>query len=313
MTEYEPHAAELTSLSDADWAARIERIGNEAGYYQRLGVDHAAFYFDNGPTLLVTFETRAAIRAHQPGQLPMGYDLARSRSWSHLCIIAETDSFYRDETVYRYFDRLVDDAFFEDFESVVFYGAGMCGYAAAAFSVTAPGATVVLVQPRATLDPRVAGWDPRFLEKRRLCFTDRYGFAPDMIEGAGPVFVLYDPELTLDSMHASLFARPFVKLIRCRFLGRDIGRALEEMRILSSLLAAATTGTFDERLFAIFYRGRRNYEPYLSRVLARLDADGRAELSAILCRSVSGRLALPKFRNRLAELETVMARTRQNG
>jgi hypothetical protein len=49
--------------------------------------------------------------------------------------------------------------FFDDFDQVVFYGAGQCGYAAAAFSVATPGATVVAIQPQATLDPRVTEWD----------------------------------------------------------------------------------------------------------------------------------------------------------
>ena len=35
--------------------------------------------------------------------------------------------------------------------------------------------------------------------------------------------------------------------------------ALDHMRILPSMLAAAATGAFDARLFRIFYRARRNY------------------------------------------------------
>jgi hypothetical protein len=43
----------------------------------------------------------------------------------------------------------VDDGFFDEFEQVIFYGSGSSGYAAAAFSVAAPGATVIAVQPQA--------------------------------------------------------------------------------------------------------------------------------------------------------------------
>ena len=49
------------------------------------------------------------------------------------------DTWFRDNRVYGYFDRLIADGFFEDFDTVIFYGAGSCGYAAAAFSVAAPG------------------------------------------------------------------------------------------------------------------------------------------------------------------------------
>ena len=307
MQSDDASTADPRSLSDADWFARIEEIGEEAGYFQWLGSSHAAFFLDESPTLIVTFETVASIRTSQPGQLPLGYHVAKGRGWSHLCLIAREDTWYRDKAVYAFFDRLVDDAFFEDFDQVVFWGAGMAGYAAGAFSVTAPGATVILGAPQATLDPGIAGWDPRYLEMRRTSFTDRYGYAPDMTEGAGPVYVIFDPEQNLDAMHAALFARAHVTLLPCRNLGRDVGTTLDHMRILPSLLAAAATGAFDARLFRIFYRARRNYRPYLRNLLARLDQDGRVRLAALLCRNVTARLDAPKFKSRLEELESQLA------
>lgn len=307
MQDNEASTADPRSLSDGGWFARLEEIGDEAGHFQWLGRNHAAFFVDESPTLVVTFETVASIRTHQPGQLPLGYHVAKGRGWSHLCLIARGNTWYRDPSVYAYFDRLVDDAFFEDFDRVVFWGNGMAGYAAAAFSVTAPGATVILGAPQATLDPSIAGWDPRFAEMRRTSFTDRYGYAPDMTEGAGPVYVIFDPEQNLDAMHAALFARPHVTLLPCRNLGRDVGEALDHMRILPSVLAAAASGAFDARLFRTFYRTRRNYRPYLRNLLARLDQDGRALLAAILCRNVISRLDAPKFKTRLEQLQSELA------
>jgi hypothetical protein len=76
-------------------------------------------------------------------------------------------------------------------------------------------------------------------------------------------------------------------------------------------LAAAATGHFDERLFRIFYRARRNYRPYLRSLLARLDADGRVPLAAILCRNVVNRLGATKFAARLAQLENELEMTGQ--
>lgn len=298
-------ATDIGKLSDINWFARIEQIGRDQGYFRWLGDAHAAVFAEAGRTLLVTFETVDAIRQNQPDQLPLGCPLARERGWSHLCVIARCATWYRDKAVYAFFDQLVDDAFFEDFDHVVFYGAGMAGYAAAAYSVTAPGATVILAAPQATLDPEIAGWDPRFLEMRRTSFTDRYGYAPDMTEGAGPVFVIFDPEQNLDAMHAALFKRPHVTLLPCRNLGRDIGGALDAMRVLPSVLTTACTGSFDARLFRIFYRTRRNYSPYLRALLARLEGDGRIWLAALLCRNVADRLSgAARFEARLAQLES---------
>ncbi|NUB42958.1 phosphoadenosine phosphosulfate reductase [Fertoebacter nigrum] len=300
-------APDAAGATDRDsWLALMDDIGEEAGYFQPLGDAHWAFFSDQSPVLLVTFESLAAIRA-TPGQMPAGHAIAAAKGWSHLCLIAEGDTWYRDAAVYRYFDRLVDDAFFEDFDRVVFYGSGMGGYAACAYSVTAPGATVLALQPRATLDPAVAGWDRRDMAKRRLSFTDRYGFAPDMTEGTGEVFVLHDPAQPLDAMHAALFTKPYVTQLRCRHLTRraDLPQALTQMNILSQLIEAACEGRMSAPLFHSLWRGRRQYGPYLRTLWAL--TEGRPAREIMVCRSVSQRLNAPRFRKRLAELESAAA------
>jgi hypothetical protein len=284
-----------------DWLAKIDEVGEEAGYFQTLGHRHWAFFSDESPVLLVTFETADAVRATEDG-LPMGHALASSRGWSHLCLIADGETWYRDPAVFRYFDRLVDDAFFEDFDRVVFYGAGMGGYAACAFSVAAPGATVIAVQPVATLDPSVTGWDPRHSGARRLSFTDRYGYAPDLTEGAGDLYLLFDPEEPLDAMHAALFLRPYALPLRCRFLGASVEKALTGMEILPQLILAAGDGTLTPGLFRRLFRKRRRYGPYLRALLARAEAEDRPGLAALLARNVTARLHSPRFRQRLDEL-----------
>lgn len=291
------------TVSRDAWFARIEEIGDELGYFERLGARHSAFFVDETPTLLVTFETVEAIRTRSADKMPAGHTMARRHGWSHLCLIAEGETWYRDPAVYRFFDRLVDDAFFEDFDRVVFYGAGMGGYAAAAFSVTAPGCTVLLVQPTATLDPAVTEWDPRNRARRRLDFGDRYGYAPDMVDGAGDVFILYDPEETLDAMQAALFTKPFVTNLRCRNLGALLEPTLDKLGVLPQLIEAAGTGTLSAQTFWQLYRARRDHGPYLRTLLARLDEAQRPLLAALLCRNVTTRLNAPRFKRRLAELQ----------
>lgn len=301
------HVRDSRTQAHADWADRLRKLGEQAGFFKKLGRSHAALFCDGGTTLLVTFESLTDIRRLNDDELPTGYHIAREKGWSHLCIAAETDTWYRDPSVYALFDRLDDGDFFDRFDSIVFYGAGMAGYAAAAYSVVAPGATVIAVQPQATLDPRIAGWDHRFPHMWRTSFTDRYGFAPNMVEGASAAFILFDPEQNLDAMHAALFVRPHVTLLPCRNLGRDIGRSLIEMRILPSVLSAASTASFDERLFRIFYRARRNYRPYLDNLFARLKADGRIYLAALLSRNAAARLNVQDYRSQAARLEQDLA------
>jgi hypothetical protein len=300
-TAEDGHVPPKSPANRDDWLKRIASVGEASGYFEPLGAHHWALFADDGRVLYVTFENAEAIRAREDG-LPIGYETAQENGWSHLCLIAEGETWYRDANVYRYFDRLVDDAFFEDFDRVIFHGAGMGSYAACAFSVTAPGATVIAVQPVATLDPRVAGWDRRHMKARRLDFTDRYGFAPDMTEGAGDVFVIFDPDQTLDAMQAALFARPHVTHLRCPLMGARLETALLEMNVLPQLIDAAGEGKLSADLFARVYRNRRRHGPYLRTLLARLDGRGRPRLAAMLCRNVTARIQAPRFRQRLAEL-----------
>lgn len=267
------------------WLQAMETSSEEEGYLEPLGDRHWAFFLDDSTTLLVTFESAADIRA-RPGNMPRGYHIALARRWSHLCIIADGPTWYRDRRVYGYFDRLVDDAFLEDFDRVVFYGAGgMAGYAAAAFSVTAPGATVVAVAPRATMDADLASWDDRNPETRRMVFTDRYGFAPDMTEGAGPVFVICDPHFAPDAMHATLFARPHITRLSMRQTGPASATIVEATGMAEALLDAAMAGKLDKSGFDRIWRAaRRGHAPYLLALRDDNAAQGKAVRAACLDR-----------------------------
>ncbi len=286
-----------------EWLADLNDVAEERGYFEPLGQDHFAVLTDAAPTLLVTFETIDGIRNDTEDEMPLGFDLVSENGWSHLGIIANGNTWFRDKSVYGYFDRLVDDGFFEDFDQVIFMGSGMCGYAAAAFSVVASGCTVLVYNPVATLDPRVTEWDHRFGSMRRVSFTDRYGYAPDMIDAADRAFVFYDPEEELDAMHAALFTRPHVTKMRTRHLGRHILQDMIHMDILQPLLETAGKGGDIAVHFNRLFRNRHDYSPYLRRLLMRLEDDDRCMLSGLLCRNVVNRMKAPRFRRRLIEIE----------
>ncbi|QFT60248.1 hypothetical protein FIU94_15580 [Sulfitobacter sp. THAF37] len=295
--------ASLAGLSKSDWLAAVSDLCEEDGYFEPLGKRHFAAFIEREPTLLVSFETIQGMHALSDLAQPLGWEMVRNRDWSHLCLASDGDTWFRDPAVYGYVDRLIDDGFFDEFETVLFYGAGPCGYAAAAYSVAAPGATVLAIQPQATLDPRVTEWDARFTDMRMQDFTSRYGYAPDMLDAADRAFVLYDPRETLDAMHAALFTRPNVTKLRMRFMGDALQTDLLEMEQWTPLLAAAADGTLDEKWFAGCYRARREYRPYLRNLLNALDNDDRDGLIELLCRNVSNRIGGRRFVNRLAQIE----------
>lgn len=302
MTTQATFPPDLSRLSAVQWVSAIRALSEAQGFAEALGPAHLASFVERGDTLMVGFESIPGIRSLSHKHAPLPLDMAGRHGWSALSLLSTGDTWFRHPRVYDFFDQLTDDGFFDDFETVLFYGAGPCGYAAAAFSVACPGARVLVLQPQATLDPRVAEWDDRFTEERRRDFTSRYGFAPEMIDGALSAYVLYDPREPLDAMHSALFERPNVSRFRLPFMGSTLQRDLQALSVMEPMLRAAAAGTLDTALVAGLMRARRTYPPYLRRLLGRLDQDGRAELAEMLCANVTSRMHAPRFRRRLAQL-----------
>lgn len=291
------------TLDRAGWLSLLREMGEDSGSFDALGEHHWAIFNEDGPTLVISFDRLEDIEALEPGKMPHVFGQATHNGWSHLSLISEGETWYRDPAVFAYLDKLVDESFFDNFDRVVFYGAGMGAYAAAAFSVASPGATVLAVQPRASLDPDIAGWDTRNLQARRLNFTKRYGYAPDMIEGAAQVFTLHDPYMRLDAMHVALFRKPFVTNLKARFLGENVATALTEMGVLPKLVKAACDGKLTAKTYTMLWRERRNFGGYLRWILRACADAGKPKREAMVCRSVTTRMRAPGFRKHLENLE----------
>ena len=274
---------DLSGLTLEDWREALDDMGDEHGFCEGLGADHAALFVEQGRQLLVTFETMEAARA-LPGARPRGFEIAAREGWSLLALLSDGQTWFRADPVYRTFDRWSDEGFFDDFDRVLFLGAGAGGYAAAAFSVAAPGARVLAIRPQATLDPSVTGWDRRFTAERRRDFTSRYGYAPEMIDGAECAHVIHDPLYAPDAMHAALFRRPNVTALRAALTGSRLEQVLDQLGLIPGLARAAMAGTLTPVTFARAWRARRESAPYLRMLLKRLQADERPGLAARVCR-----------------------------
>ncbi|MDT0682747.1 phosphoadenosine phosphosulfate reductase [Roseicyclus sp. F158] len=292
----------------AAWRARLDAHGRMHGFHERLGRDHGALYTeDDEDVLLVTFENAEIIRDGGETELPYGLNIAGKEGWSQLCLYAEGDTWFRDPDVHAFFDKLIDEGFFDTFKTVLFYGAGPCGYAAAAYSVASPGARLLLIGPQATLEPGIAGWDRRWPEMRRVCFADRFGYAPRMADGAERGWIIYDPTVLEDAMHAALFTRPGMTMLPVSHLGTAPEGHLKRMNILVPILRAAGKGTFDARAFARHWRRRHAYPPYLRRTLGKLEEEDRPLLAALWARAALRVANRPRFRRALAAAEEALA------
>lgn len=287
--------------TEAAWLDQLEDIALETGWFEPLGREHTAIFDRGSPegappatTLLVTFEQMDRIRQTQ-ARMPLGWSLAPREGWANLCLMAHAQTWFRSPVLIEFLERLAQDGLFDGYERVLFYGAGTSGHAAAVFSSLAPGAQVVLVSPQATLTPELAGWDHRWPIARRLDFTSRFGFAPELIESAERVFVLYDPLVDEDAAHAALFHRPNVTALRLRYLDASIEEALVRTRLLPVMLRAASMRRLTALGFWRAWRIRRRYFPYLRRLLGRIDGERHPARVLWLIEAIDPRLLNPRF------------------
>lgn len=232
-----------------------------------FGPDHAAFFSEGDDTLVVGFQHwSTAMQAAYP-RPPQVLDCAQARGWSCLTLLARRADWFRAPIVADYFDAQTDSGFFDSFKRVFFVGSGMGGYAACAYSAAAPGARVMAIAPQATLDPAIAGWDTRYPSARRLDFSGRFGFAPAMLDAAEQAFILHDPRHKLDAMHAALFTRPNVTVLRLPDLGPQTAHALAGLGVLEGLVDLLSDGALTPATSAHLLRARRTDPDWLARLV----------------------------------------------
>ena len=117
---------DLADLPRGEWLTQLAGVAEDFGFFQPLGRKHFAAHVRRGDTLMVSFETIQGIRALSDSAEPLGWSMVREHGWSHLCIASDGDTWFRDRNVIGLFDRMIDDGFFDDFETILFYGAGPC-------------------------------------------------------------------------------------------------------------------------------------------------------------------------------------------
>ncbi len=296
MAEAFDAAAESPAAARMEMRASLARTGAERGFYEEIGPEHSALFVEAGPTLIVTFENLDHVRDNAADRMPWGYGFVSGQGWSMLGLMAHGWTWYRDEAVFDFFDRLRDEGFFDRFERVVFYGASMGGYAACAFSAAAPGATVIAISPQATLSREIAGWETRYHRAWRRDFGGRYGYAPEMTAAAERVWIFHDPSAQLDAMHAALFQGRNVTKLYCRHMGHRIASLWLKLGILKPIVLDCVEGRMTPPRFYRHLRARRGNRRYEKELLRRIEARNRPELLIRYCEAILARRRAPHFR-----------------
>ncbi|WP_069298864.1 hypothetical protein [Neptunicoccus sediminis] len=300
----------MNKPTQIDLQNHLASVGGEKGFFEELGNQHSALFVQGegqgGKTLFVTFENLDDVAKDAEHRMPWGYNFVTGQGWSMLGMMAHGWTWYRDEAVFDFFDRLRDEGFFKQFDNVLFYGASMGAYAASVFNAAAPGSTVILLSPQATLSRDVASWETRYRKAWARDFSSRYGYGPVESLQAKQVHLFYDPQASLDAMHAALFQGENVRKYKCRFMGHRIASLWQQMGVLKQVVLGCVEDTLTTAAFYGMMRARLHNHRYQKEMLNRLLEKNRPHLVARYTRAVLNTRGGPNFRKALRAAEEQM-------
>ncbi len=268
-----------------EWSAIAQTLIGKDGFYRETD-EHSFLYIPRGDTLVVTFDNLDIAMTKRDDRRPWGFEFIKKQGWSMLGVMANGWTWFRDPSVSDEFNKLQDDGFFAQFKRVVFYGASMGGYAAAAYCGAAKGATVFVISPQSTLDKSIVPWEMRYKKVWDRDFSGEYGDASIVSGDAENVHIMFDPYVAADAAHAARFTSDNVTLWRCPLMGHRLGSSLHQMGVLQTIAEKAINGTLDKMTFYKLLRKRHDFPRY-QRELANLALDrGHSGLAEIVCNYV---------------------------
>lgn len=202
-------------------------------------------WFEGGsPVLYVTFDNLATVEQPAP-RLPWMYTRIRALGYSILGVQTFAKDWYRQTTAPDLIRGLVERGFFARFETVIFTGASMGGFAALNLAALVPGARVLAFSPQSSMSRRICPFERRFAAATRgTNWTDPpFLDAATAIPALAHAMILHDPFVPEDRQHAARLAGPNVQFLRTGHFTHQAIRLVIKCDALPELLAEyAETG-----------------------------------------------------------------------
>lgn len=264
----------LPLSSRTAWLRHMRRIGEDHGFFKRIGTRHMALFVQEGDTLLLTFERAEQLWDRGDGGHPIGFDSVVAHEYSLLSLIAVGRTWFRDSQTADGPDAMLEYlatlGFFASYKRVLILGIGPdCGHAAARAAQHIPGARVLLARPAAAIGARHAPFETRFKSSRRTDPDAKLPLGPEALQAAAQTVILFDPTNPPEAAQAALFRAPNTTRVALPHAGSALNRSLSRAECLVPLARALADGTLDaQRARALLRPGLRRDPGYLARLAA---------------------------------------------
>lgn len=156
----------------------------------------------------------------------------------------------------------------------------MGAYAACLFAPLAPGCTVVAFAPQSSLSRADAPFERRYRSaRRRYDWHDpRWRDAARGVGAIGQGYLVHDPLIPEDRMHAARLAAPAMMALPWPHLTHKIPPSLRRMGILKPMALAMLEGRLTRPDFFAMLRARRTSPPYVQHMLNHASDKGHHRL-----------------------------------
>ena len=276
------------------WYRESLPAGPSRGFCHSRG-EHRAVFVDRGPgQLVVSFDNLAEAGGQRYDREAWAAKFCADRDWSHLGILAQPPSWFRDMELISFLEGLRDSGFFKRFARVAFCGTSMGGFGALTFSSLAPGSTVVAFSPQTTLARDKAGWDRRFRKGMRQDWSLPYSDAAEHASCAGRIYLVYDPFLALDRRQAGRLNPANVVELKGFGLGHKSALLLRRMDRLKQVMEQGITGQLTPEGFYRLIRNRKDVYLYRKNMEEHLQQRGRDALAEQLTQAFKRRRKLAR-------------------
>lgn len=273
---------EIATEPCPSWLRDLRRSNHRTGFYQALG-NHALVFVDrDSANLIVSFDNLSSVRDDVVDRDPWGYGFASKFGWSHLGVMAFRPDWFRDPKLFREMRRLADEGFFRRFRDVTLTGTSMGAYAACAFASLVPDCKVIAYSPQSTLKKKLVPWEKRFSSGRKADWSGPFADAAAEIGAAAQVWLVYDPFLEEDRIHAERFSGKNVRFMRMRHAGHKTALTFRRAGLLSDVTRDVVENRMTDARFYAAYRASRRVPWFLNEVADRAAARGRPDLIARL-------------------------------